>query len=169
MVYVQQKHSTAFTLFEMICVIIVAAIVAGVALTMTGDSDSTAAMAGAQIVLQDLEFAQSEAICRRSPITVEFNVGAGTYTLSDGAGPITNPITKQDYVINLAQESGSGGVNLSGANFGGSSSVSFNSTGEPVIPGTDTPISSENSITVSCGDASHSITITPVIGKISAN
>jgi type II secretory pathway pseudopilin PulG len=169
MVCLQRKKPTAFTLFELICVIVIAAIVGGVAIAMMGDSDSATALAGAQIVLQDLEFAQSEAIARRSPITVAFDVGAGTYTISDGSGPIINPITRQDYVVNLSQESGGGGVSLASANFGGGSSVSFNATGEPVLPGGDTPISSGDGVAVSCGQAARSITITPVIGRITAN
>jgi Tfp pilus assembly protein FimT len=168
MVCPQRHFLGAFTLFELLCVIAVAALVGGVAIAMMGDSDSTAALAGARIVLQDLEFAQSEAICRRSTITVEFNVGTGTYTISDASGPITNPITHQDYVVNLAQESGGGGVQLGSANFGGGSAVSFNSMGEPVLPGGDTPISSGDGVTVSCGQSSRSILITPVIGRITA-
>jgi prepilin-type N-terminal cleavage/methylation domain-containing protein len=161
--------SKAFTLFELMCVIVVAAIVAGVAIAMSGDSDSTAAMAGAEIVLQDLEYAQSEAIARRSEITVTYDVGAGTYAISSVSGTLTNPITKQAYVVNLSEETGSGGVSLSAADFGGSSSISFSSTGEPVIPGTDTPVSSSSFITVTCGNASRYVTITPVVGKISVN
>lgn len=164
----KRNKSPAFTLFELICVIVVTAIVAGVGIAMMGASDSTAALAGAQIVLQDLEYAQSEAIARRSEITVAFDVGAGTYTISDGSGIITNPITKRDYVVNLSEESGTGGVSISGVSFGGTS-VSFNSTGEPVLPGTDTPVSSGNYVMVRCGDSSRTITITPVIGKITAN
>lgn len=169
MICAERNISKAFTLIEMIFVIVLAGIVAGVALSMMGDSDATTARAGAQIVLQDLEFAQSEAIARRSPITVAFNVGAGTYTISDGGGPITNPITKQDYVVNLSQESGGGGASISNAVFGGGSSVSFNATGEPVLPGGDTPISSGDGVTVSCGNSSHSVVITPVIGKMTVN
>lgn len=153
----------------MILVVIIAALVGGVAIAMMGDSDSTAALAGARIVLQDLEFAQSEAICRRSEITVSFDSGSNTYTISSGGTPITNPITKQDYVVNLAQESGGGGVGLSSATFGGGSSVSFSATGEPVIPGTDTPINTGDGVTISCGTAVRTVTITPVIGKITAN
>ncbi|MBN1941662.1 MAG: GspH/FimT family protein [Phycisphaerae bacterium] len=158
----------AFTLLEIMVVIVIAAIIGGVALALSGDSDSTAALAGARIVLQDLEFAQSEAICRRSPITVTFNVGAGSYTVSDGVGAITNPVTHQAYVVNLAEESG-GAAHLSGASFGAGSAVSFNASGEPVLPGTDTPISSGSGVTVSCGSAVRSVTITPVVGKITAN
>jgi Tfp pilus assembly protein FimT len=169
MVSLRHKKPTAFTMFEMIFVIAIAAIVAGVAIAMMGDSDTTAALAGAQIVLQDLEFAQSEAIARRSPITVTFNVGEGTYTVSDGANPITNPITKGDYVVDLSQAAANGRVNLSSVDFGGGSAVSFNSFGEPVLPGTDTPISTGDGVLVSCGEATRSILVTPVIGKITAN
>ncbi len=166
---VERNISKAFTLIEMIFVIFIAGLVAGVALSMMGDSDSTTAAAGAQIVLQDLEFAQSEAIARRTEITVSFNIGSGTYTISDGGGPITNPVTKQDYVVDLASEVGGGGVSLSGASFGGGASVSFNSLGEPVLPGGDTPISSGDGVSVSCGTSTRAIVITPILGKMSVN
>lgn len=158
----------AFTLLEIMLVILMAGLIAGVALAMWGDSDATAALAGARIVLQDLEFAQSEAICRRSEITVTFDVGNNSYTVSDSSGPITNPITHQPYVVNLNEAAGGGGVHLSEVHFGGGNGVSFNSLGEPVLPGTDIPISSGDGVSVSCGTASHSVTITPVIGKITA-
>ncbi len=163
-----RRTSCGFTMFELIVVFVLIGLIGGVVLSMAGDSAQSTATAAARIVMQDLEYAQSEAICRQAPITVAFNPGANSYSLSGDDGILTHPLTKQDFIVNLGTASGGSGASLTAADFGGSTSVTFTSTGEPVLPGTETPISSDSNIVVSCRGASSVIRISPIIGKIYA-
>jgi prepilin-type N-terminal cleavage/methylation domain-containing protein len=156
-----------FTFIELLVVFAIIAIVAGVVLSMSGRSDETIATSGARVVLQDLEYAQSEALARRGSVTVNFDVGQNQYTVSDDQGILTNPFSQQDFVVDLAYATGSSGARLVSADFGGGSSVVFTSNGEPVQSGGgDEPIAFGSSVVVGCRGATRAITISPVVGTI---
>jgi len=150
--------------------VILLGILATLVIPMMGTDDS-AARAAALIVSSNLEYARSEATTQQASITVTFNTGAGTFTLSDALGAtLTNPGTGQDYVVNLADEVGKDSLQLLSANFGGTTanSVTFTSIGEPVQAGSSNPVlnGTTNGVVIKCGDAQYRVRVKPITGIV---
>ena len=89
------------------------------------------------MLTSDLQYAQDTAITTQEPITVTFDTGTDSYTLSNESGPLIHPMTKLAYVTSYAAMRGFGNVNLVSAAFGGNNAdVTFDELGAPDNAGT---------------------------------
>jgi len=150
----------AFTLVEILVVIIILAISAAIIIPYAVGTSSSQARAAARMVMSDLEYAQNEAIVTQSPITVTFDISGNSYTVSNESGPLIHPITKKAYAVDFDTISGFENVSISSANFDGAATVTFDAIGAPNSGGT---------IVVSAGNHCYSITVAPVTGKITVS
>ncbi|MCD4824139.1 MAG: GspH/FimT family pseudopilin [Phycisphaerae bacterium] len=163
----RQSRRGGFSLIEVIVVVILIAILATLVIPMMGTDDS-AARGAALMVSSNLEYARSEATRRQASITVTFNTGAGTFTLSDAAGvALTNPGTGQDYIVNLPDEMGKDSLQILSADFGGttSNSITFTSIGEPVQTGSAIPVGTDG-VVIKCGDSQYRVKVKPITGLV---
>ncbi len=158
----------AFTLVEIIVVVIILGIVAGLAIISTGGTEATAAAAGADVVARDLEVARSEAQRLQTYITVSFSEANDSYTITDNAGNVlTHPLTNTAETIFINNEIEDSEVSLTSVDFGsGSTTIVFDSNGEPLASDKVSPISSDSKIVVTSGSASYSVTVAPITGRV---
>ena len=146
----------AFTLAEMIVVIIIMAIAAAIIIPQAVGTSSLQARSAARMVMADLEYAQSEAIFTQLPVTVTFDSGGNSYTISNASGPLVHPINKKDYVVGFDSQTGLKSVSIAAVGFAGSA-VTFDALGAP---------DSGGSVTVSAKEHSYQIAVAPVSGRV---
>lgn len=162
----------AFTLVELMIVIVIIGVAAAMAIPMMSSAASFQIRAGANMVAADLEYAKSMAISRGQPYSVVFDVDAESYEIRDqDNNPIANPITKDaSYVVNFATNSRVDRVDISDADFDGATSVTFDYLGSPFsgTPPSTSPLNT-GTITLEAGDASKTVSVEPVTGYISVS
>jgi len=135
-----------FTLIELILVMIIIGILAATVLPKIdfGTTSSTASAGGAaNMIASDIRYAQEFAMANRVSKSIIFTNGSSTYTF--------NPVsTGMDP---------SGQLQSIGATIGTTVTFTFNSLGEPTAGG-------GNTVTVSSGGQSRTITVTQYTGKV---
>ncbi|MBC7785598.1 MAG: prepilin-type N-terminal cleavage/methylation domain-containing protein [Burkholderiales bacterium] len=152
------RHTTAFSLIEMMMVLAVMGIVAAIVVPQFGASDDLKLSAAARTVMADLTYAQSRAISTQKKHYVQF-VGQ-QYTLlsraTDAAAlaAIAHPVSRGTFTIGFgtgAQD----GVSVVSVTFGGSTILSFDELGSPMAyvaaGNTNTTLSSPGSIRLQSG------------------
>lgn len=127
-----QHRRRAFTYLELILVIAILGIVAGIAVPRFGNFIARRRVdAAATRIATDLALARREAKFSSSTLTVSFNVGADSYTLvgmddPDHAG--------REYAVPLTEEPYN--ASITSADFGGDFEVIFDGYGVPDSGGT---------------------------------
>ena len=143
----------AFTVAELIVVLVILALAAGMAIPYVASTGDTAVASAARMVACDLQYAQNMAITTQSPVTVSFDLGGEGYTLSNTSGVLIHPINKSNYVVDFGSQRGFGGLDIVTAIFGVSQSVTFDEMGAP-----------DNAGTVTLQDGPHSYTVRVAAG-----
>jgi len=135
----------AFTMVELMLVIVLVSIIATVVVPGVLDSSQSNLPAAARMLAADLSYAQSLALSQSASYKVFFDTGADEYRVyrveSDGTEVlIQHPWQRQGrfggmYQIRFDSSSPYGDVSLSVANFEGRNAVEFGTLGEPDHPG----------------------------------
>jgi prepilin-type N-terminal cleavage/methylation domain-containing protein len=154
-----------FTLLEMLLVVAILGLIMAITIPMISDTDGDLAMAGAQMVMRDLEFARSEAIRRQSSVTVSFSTANDNYTLNDGTSNLTSPFTNEVYPASPADEVGDPRITVYDVQLDGSDSVTFSFLGEPMDKDTGMPMTGDQWIKIRCGTEEVRVDITPLLGQ----
>jgi prepilin-type N-terminal cleavage/methylation domain-containing protein len=147
----------AFTLVEILVVVIIMGIAAGVVIPMAIDSGDLQAAGGARILASDLQYAQNMAITTQTPVTVTFNAADDSYTLSNASGSLIHPMTKDAYTVDFNTTNGFSSVDMVSASFGGEAAVTFDELGAPDSPG---------SATIQAGDYTYQVTVSAATGRV---
>lgn len=134
--------SHAFTLIELIAVIVITAILAGVALPAMGSIADARQGGSLRVVAQDLAFAREQAINAGARTWVAFDVASDSYSIlqepESGTGytdavAMTDPATGQS----MGRTFGLGefpGVSIVAASFDGQAVCGFDWVGAPIAP-----------------------------------
>jgi prepilin-type N-terminal cleavage/methylation domain-containing protein len=138
--------SRAFTLIEILIVVVILGIAAAVVIPQISSRDDLKAAAAARSVMADLVYAQNRAISTQKMVFVEFDATNQRYQLFSSLSPkvsLTHPLNKTDYLIAFGT-SGTNGLEdakLVGANFDGQKVIGFDEMGSPysVDAATGTP------------------------------
>ena len=147
----------AFTLVEILVVVVILALIAGLVIPMVVDTDDLRATAAARMVATDLQYAQNIAITTQQNVTVAFDAGEGTYALSNASGALIHPMKKTAFTIDLKGEDGWERVELVSASFGGGATVTFDELGAPSSAGT---------VTVKAGGMIYQISVAAATGRV---
>ncbi len=122
----------AFTLIEMLCVILILAIAAVIVIPQINSRGDLKAAAASRAIMADFVYAQTRAIDRQTTEYITFNAAAQTYALQEGTPPatLTNPVTQSPYV-QVFGGSGFTEVTLTSAAFDGKTTIAFDEIGAP--------------------------------------
>ena len=153
-----------FSLAEVLIMVLVIGIAAGVVVPLLGSSDYSVARAAARRVASDLQYAQNTAIATQKDITVTFDVDGESYWLSNESGVLIHPITNNGYRTDFTVDKElsqldivkvvGGGVEI----VFGSASVTFDPTGIPNIGGT---------VVLRAGGSTFNVTVSSLTGTVS--
>jgi prepilin-type N-terminal cleavage/methylation domain-containing protein len=153
----QSRPARAFTLLELLVVLVIMAIVGAMVVPLVSGMGAMEAMSAARIISTDLEYAQNVAITSQVPVTVQFNLGADSYGISNASGPLKHPITHADYLVDLRSQHDFDRLDIVSASFAGSQSVTFDELGSPDNGGF---------VTVQGGPDVYRVDVSPVTGTI---
>ena len=153
----RSRHRGGFTLAELMVVVVIIGITAGMVIPYASSAADSAAMAGARMIVCDLQYAQNMAITTQTPVTVTFNPGGESYTLSNASGSLIHPINKTAYVVDFASQRGFEGLDIVSASFNGAASVAFDELGSPDNAG---------AVTIQAGAQAYVISVAAATGKV---
>lgn len=168
--------ATGFTLVEILMVVVILGIAAGIIIPQLGTRDDLKAAAAARLFVSDLMYAQNMAISTQRKHYIQF-VG-NQYTLlsrtddSDPLSTIMHPVNKDPYSVTIGSATrGLEGVRIDSIDFGDPSItiIGFDDLGSPFTYDgvTTTPFAAAGKITVKCGTISLLISIEPFTGEAS--
>src|SRR5690349_5400432 len=141
-----QHRAAAFSLFELVLVLAIMGIMAGIAAPRYARSLARyRADMAARRIAADIALAQSRARSTSTSQTIAFDTTAEQYSIIGMANPDNRSAS---YVVNLGDEPYLAALGT--ASFNGSGTLTFNGYGDPASSG---------SITVSTGDTTKTITV----------
>ncbi len=153
----RSRDRAAFSLLELLVVIIILAIAAAIVIPNVSSARGIEAMSAARLIATDLQYAQNMAITHQNPVTVAFDTGGESYSLSNTSGPLIHPMTKEAYSVPFSLQSGFEDLDVVSASFAGVSSVTFDELGAPDNPG---------SVTVQAGPHAYRIDVAAATGRV---
>ncbi|HUV67226.1 MAG TPA: GspH/FimT family protein [Sedimentisphaerales bacterium] len=152
---------TAFTVVELLIVVVILSIVALTAVPMMSSAAGIQIRSAANMIAADVEYARSMAISHGQNFSVEFDKNADSYKIVDLNGNvIQHPVKKGfTYVVDFRNESRLNRVDITNANFNTTAqTVTFDCLGSPLDGGT---------VNLQAGAVSATITVEPVTGFVS--
>ena len=164
----QTKFPAAFTIIEMIMVILLISVLAVVIIPRTVKIHPFRLDGAAQKMLSDMKYAQRLAMARHQIYGVSFKPPQERYIVYQGseAAPVDDPFRPgNDLIVDYDDEKQFRGVDLHSAGFGGGMEVRFDSFGVP-LDGSDVPLGNAGSVVLRCGGKEVTIQVTPSTGKV---
>lgn len=167
----------AFTLIELMVVIVILAIAAAVVVPMTSSAGTMQLRAAGTVVAADLEYAKSMAVSRGRNYAVVFNAATESYQIEDLSKPVSDPNRVIDhpvkagfkYVIDFRNEGRLNRVDIVSASFDGTSAVVFDYLGSPYNGnGPSSPLNS-GIVTLQVGGVNKTVRVEPVTGYITVS
>ncbi|MFH0945519.1 MAG: GspH/FimT family pseudopilin [Planctomycetota bacterium] len=147
-----------FTLVEVMILIVVGMIIAGVAMPAANTFDDMGISADVRILQADLEFAQARAIATGQGHRVLFDLDDNTYQVESPPGVVLDePLRKRPWIRDLNRLPHNGSV-LTSCDFGGQRAVLFDGAGTPASGG---------QVTFELGSFSAKLNVAPVTGVVS--
>lgn len=159
----------AFTLVEMLILVMILSIVAMVAIPMLGSASTMQVKAAANKIAADLEYAKSMAISRQKNYSIIFDIDNETYQIQDDSGVvIKDPMqTSKDFVVDFKKDSRISQVNILSVSFDSAVVITFDYLGSPYSGmSSNSLIDGSNGITLKAGDTQMEILVEPVTGYI---
>ena len=155
----------AFTLIELVLVMVIIVIAAVLAVPMMGSAADIQVRSAANMVASDLEYAKSMAISRQQNHSVVFDTANESYEIRDSSGTvIAHPLKGGSFVINLQTDSRISRVDIASADFDSQSTVTFDYLGSP-YNGSGTALNS-GQITLQAQDFTMTINVEPMTGYV---
>jgi prepilin-type N-terminal cleavage/methylation domain-containing protein len=150
--------SKAFTLIELMIVIVIIGIAAAMAVPMISSAASFQIRSAANVVAADLEYAKSMAISRGRSYSVVFDSATESYQIKDPNGSPVTPPGRKD-TVRFGAGSQLNNVLITSVSFS-SGTVTFDYLGSPNNGGT---------VELQAGGITKTVTVEPVTGFISVS
>ncbi|MBN1795234.1 MAG: prepilin-type N-terminal cleavage/methylation domain-containing protein [Sedimentisphaerales bacterium] len=155
----------AFTLIEIMMVVVILAIAAMIAVPFAVSGAGTQLKAAANIIASDLEYAKSMAITTGKWYSVVFDTALESYRIEDDNDVVINHPVKKGfkYEIKFASDSRLSKVNIDTAVFDTGTTVKFDYLGSPY---SSTGALNSGTVTLSAGGGVMYVNVEPVTGYI---
>ena len=165
----KESRKTAFTLAEVLVVVVILGIAGAVIIPMISDSTGLQASSAARQIVSALLFAQTASIAHQEQYQVVFDAAAESYEIQDSSGAvIDSPVSPgTDYRISFPDIPQMKSVMIDVVDFDGTDRVWFDRLGAPYSGAIDakTPLGS-GKVTVRAGSSSYTVSVEPVSGRI---
>lgn len=154
----------AFTLAELIVVVVIISIAALLAVPMITSAADSQIRSASNMIAADLEYAKSMSISRQQDYSVVFNVASNSYEIHDESGSVIEHPVKvgKNFVVNISNESRLNEVKIKSVSFDSTPTITFDYLGSP-SNGSGSSLNS-GSIVLEAGDFEMTITVQPVTG-----
>jgi len=168
-----RKRTQAFTLVEILMVVLILAISSAIIIPQIGTRDDLKAAAGARVMMADMIWAQNRAISTQQKQYLIFSGQSYTIWYKNSSGTLTlntNPVTQSTYTTSFGvANTPLADVSIGTGNFAGQTSLCFDEMGTPYgYDGTtETAMTGSGSIQVNCGAQHLTITIEGYTGEAS--
>jgi prepilin-type N-terminal cleavage/methylation domain-containing protein len=170
----------AFTLVEILMVVVIIGIAAAIVVPQMSHRDDLKAAAAARVVMSDLMYAQNLAMTRQKSHYLVFDSTGQSYKMVSGDSmttAITHPVEKNDYLMKFGAQGSTGleSASLFSATFTGSTTttygtVGFDDLGAPMVyTGTADQTLTAGNVIVKSGNIKLKIVIEPYTGQLSVN
>jgi prepilin-type N-terminal cleavage/methylation domain-containing protein len=168
----------AFTLVEILVVVLILGIAAAVIVPSIGSRDDLKVASAARLVMADLIYAQNRSITTQQKHYVVFDTAARQYRISTSptsTAAIPHPVTKDPYVVKFGAGGTSGleDIVLNAVSFEGKKTLAFDELGVPYYydpaanATTATSTSGGSTVKLTCGPTQAlTIVIEPYTGEI---
>lgn len=157
------RPERAFTLVEMLMVVVILGIAAAIVVPRVGRTEPFRVQAAARAVVGDLTFAQNEAIGNQQRRTVDFDPAAESYRVlrpGNGGDEVCDaPWLGGDFVVNFGPNSQFGAIDIVSTSFN-NNSISFDDLGAPSEGGT---------VVLAAGERTFSVSVAPLTGRITVS
>ena len=166
----KESKRTAFTLAEVLVVVVILGIAGAVIIPMISDSTDLQATSAARQIVSALLFAQTAAIAHQEQYQVVFDTVLSSYEVQDSTGAvIDSPVASgTDYRVVFSEISQLKSVTIDTVNFDGKDRVWFDRLGAPYSgPFADKKPLMNGEVTVRAGSRSYVVSVEPVSGRIS--
>jgi len=159
-------RQVAFTLLEVLIVVVLIAIAAMLIVPMAGSAAGMQVRSAANVIAADLEYAKSTAISRGQKLSVVFDEAGESYQIEDENGNvIQHPVRKGfDYVVDF-ETIGLDKVDIVDADFDSTNEVKFDYLGSP-YNGNDNALNS-GAVSLQAGNTTATVNVEAVTGFIS--
>lgn len=150
-----------FTLLELLVVVVVLSIMAGVVAMSSADRGGQAVELGAVQVTDALQRAATLARSQRRPHGVAFDVAADRFAIVDEDGvPAVDPLTRKEYIVSFHRPN-QPPVDLQSASFGTAGSAAlFDAQGVPLTGG---------QVRLQSGSATLTLTLDAATGRVTSS
>jgi prepilin-type N-terminal cleavage/methylation domain-containing protein len=164
----------AFTLIELVVVIVIAAVIAAVFVSTRGTPLANRINAAANRIQSDIRYAQSYAVAYQKRSRISFDTGAESYSLyyeqtANNWVLMTEPLAGKNYTVSFTSGDYNG-VDIVSTNFDGAGrGLVFNAAGTPYsynpTGGATAVLAAQGNVTISGGVV---ITVEPNTGRVVA-
>jgi len=157
----------AFTLAELVVVILVMAIAAAIVIGSIGTTKDSQAISAARVLASDVELARNMALTTQAPHTVVFSLDMQSYKVVanyTGGGyalatAVEHPVRANErFGVRLASLNGMESVVVGPVGFGGQTYVTFDAEGDP---------SNGGAVTLQSGKTEMVVSVEPLTGAVS--
>ena len=156
----------AFTLVEVIIVLVIIGIISAVAVPLYTSAASVQLKTAADMIACDLEYAKSMAMSTGRNHSVFFDASAKEYRIKDASGDVNHPVhIGANYIVSFATDSRLNKVDIVSTTFG-SNTVKFDYLGTP-SDGAGTALNSSGSVQLRAGGNILTVKVEPVTGYVS--
>jgi len=165
-----RRPSRAFSLVEMMVIIVILGIIANLSLAMFGSIDTTKLKSAVELLEADLNFARMSSLSHTDDLRrVSFDTASNSYAVvaaSDTSTPITNPVDKKPYRVTFGEGRALklDGIAIAGVSVGGDNLLGFEMYGQldQTSDATITLTNGSKSVTLTLDAATGETTIGPI-------
>jgi prepilin-type N-terminal cleavage/methylation domain-containing protein len=171
-----RKTRRAFTLVEILMVVIILGIGSAIIIPQLNGRDDLKVSAASRSLMADLMYAQNQAIYTQTRQYVTFDTTTQKYTVLSGAWPgtaVTHPLSKDPFVVNFgAASTNFKEITMVSADLGGGrTTLGFDPLGAPlsIAPDGTATAMTTGSVVLRAGAFPLTVRIEPYTGELTVN